>query len=78
VGTRKENEKKFRNWIHLESGGRLYSYMVLGKMGWSAKYLKEVDQNEETIRFWQEIFDENGNLKEIHEKYPIDKGHEKL
>jgi hypothetical protein len=78
VGSRKENEKKFKYWIDLENGGRIYCCSVLGRLGWSAKYLKEVDLNEETIRFWQEIFDENGQLKEVHEKYPVDKGHIKL
>jgi len=33
---------------------------------------------EETITFYQEIFDGNGNLIEIHEKFPADKGHRKL
>jgi hypothetical protein len=28
-----------------------------------------------TIRFWQEIFDGQGTMTEIHEKFPIDKGH---
>jgi len=40
--------------------------------------LKLVDSEERTIRFWQEIFDESGNLVEIHEKYPVDRGHERL
>jgi hypothetical protein len=30
-----------------------------------------------TIRFWQEIFNENGLLVELHEKYPIDLGHQR-
>jgi hypothetical protein len=47
---------------------------VPGKHGWSAVYYKEVDKQEDTIRFWQEIRDENGVLREIHEKYPVDKG----
>ena len=49
-----------------------------GRMGWKAKYLKTVDREETTISFWQEIFDENGILVEVHEKYPIDKGHKKI
>ena len=43
-----------------------------------ARYLKEVDAQETTVRFWQEIYDDQGNLVEIHEKYPVDKGHQKL
>jgi hypothetical protein len=29
-------------------------------------------------RFWQEIYDERGRLVEVHEKYPVDRGHEKV
>ena len=47
-------------------------------MGWKAKYLKEVDNNERTLSFWQEIYNEKGILVEIHEKYPVDKGHKKI
>ncbi|MGZ8498945.1 MAG: hypothetical protein ACXWXL_11115, partial [Candidatus Binatia bacterium] len=34
--------------------------------------LKEVDAQEEAVRFWQEIYDEQGNLVEVHEKYPVE------
>ena len=74
---RQKNEKEFESWIELESG-RIYSFEVPGKLGWKAKYLKEVDAAEVTIRFWQEVYDEKNILREIHEKYPVDKGHEKL
>jgi len=33
---------------------------------------------EETLSFYQEIYDNNGKLTEIHEKYPDDKGHKKI
>ncbi|WPP48349.1 hypothetical protein [Catalinimonas niigatensis] len=75
---RKLNEKKFKHWKSTPAKGRLYFYAVEGKYGWSARYLKEVDEKEETIRFWQEIYDEKGKLREVHEKYPVDKGHIKL
>jgi hypothetical protein len=75
---RKQNEKEFDQWSEKDEGGRIYSFEISGKLGWKAKYLKEVDANENTIRFWQEIYDESNVLKEIHEKYPIDKGHQKL
>ena len=41
-------------------------------------YLKEDNSEEITLRFWQEVYDENNILREIHEKYPVDKGHKKL
>jgi hypothetical protein len=37
-----------------------------------------VDEQETTVRFWQEIRDQDGVLREIHEKYPVDKGYQKL
>ncbi|MEA1899505.1 MAG: hypothetical protein U9N47_01870 [Thermodesulfobacteriota bacterium] len=40
-----------------------------------ARYVKEVDALDRTIKFYQEIFDEDGRLVEIHEKYPVNKGH---
>lgn len=33
--------------------------------------MKEVDAAEVTLRCWQEIYDEEGTLVEIHEKYPV-------
>jgi hypothetical protein len=56
---------------------RRYWLDVAGRQGWRARYVKDVDASETTLRFWQEIFDENGKLTEIHEKYPVDKGHQK-
>lgn len=76
--TRTQNEKKFGSWEQLPGGGRRYWLDVLGRLGWRARYLKEVDTKEITVRFWQEIYDDRGKLVEIHEKYPVDKGHRKL
>ena len=78
MSTRTQNEGKFGHWEELAGGGRRYRLDVAGRMGWSARYLKEVDADEKTLRFWQEIYDEKGRLTERHEKYPVDKGHEKL
>jgi hypothetical protein len=50
---------------------------VPGKLGWLARYLKDVDANEATLRFWQKIYDDRGKLVETHEKFPVDKGHRK-
>jgi hypothetical protein len=43
-----------------------------------ARYVKEVNAMEETIKFYQAIFDGNGKLIEMHEKFPVDKGHRKV
>ena len=48
---------------------------VDGRRGWRARYVKEVDASEATVRFWQEVYDSGGRLVEIHEKYPEDMGH---
>ena len=73
-----QNEKKFGNWKQTLQGGRLYWLDVPGRSGWRARYWKEVDSTEATVRFWQEIFNEEGKLVEMHEKFPVDKGHQKV
>jgi len=75
---RRQNELKFGNWEQLSNGGRRYWYEVFGRHGWKARYIKEVDAEENAVSFGQQIFDENGRLTEIHEKYPEDKGHKKV
>lgn len=75
MATRGSNERKFGNWTALPHGGRLYFLEIAGTMGWKARYFKEVDASERSLRFWQEIYDSEGRLVEIHEKFPIDKGH---
>lgn len=75
---RRKNERKFGQWEALSDNGRRYSYTVDGRYGWIARYVKEVDVSENTVRFYQEIYDQDGRLVEIHEKYPVDKGHRKV
>jgi hypothetical protein len=75
---RRENERKFGTWEELPGCVRRYSYKIEGRYGWTARYVKEVNAREETLRFYQEIYDNNGKLVEIHEKYPDDKGHKKV
>jgi hypothetical protein len=78
MSTRTQNERKFGQWDELPSGGRRYWLDVQGRLGWLARYLKDVDANETTLRFWQEIYDDRGKLVETHEKFPVDKGHRKM
>ncbi len=75
---RKRNEKKFVNWKDLSDGGRKYYLEITGRHGWKARYVKEVNRNEETMKFYQEIYDDKGKLTEIHEKNPEDKGHKRV
>jgi hypothetical protein len=78
VSTRAQNEKKFGRWDELPGGGRRYWLDVAGRLGWRARYLKEVSGDEMTVRFWQEIYDASGKLVETHEKFPVDRGHQKV
>jgi len=75
LSTREQNEKKFGTWEDLPGGDRRYWYDVTGRQGWRARYVKEVDAVEGTLRFYQEVYDERGQKVEIHEKYPVDRGH---
>lgn len=72
---REQNERKFGNWRDVSNGGREYWYEVRGRSGWRARYVKEVDADEETVRFYQEVYDGGGRLREVHHKYPVDLGH---
>ncbi len=78
MSTQEQNERKFPSWQDLEGGGRRYWLDALSHSGWKARYVKEVDAREVTVRFYQEIYDENGQLVEVHDKYPVDLGHRKV
>jgi hypothetical protein len=49
---RQQNERKYGTWRELPGGGRLYSYDVRGRSGWRATYVKEVDAEELTGKFY--------------------------
>ena len=40
--------------------------------------MKEVDADEVTVRFYQEIYDDTGKLVEVYHKYQVDEGHQKV
>jgi hypothetical protein len=75
MGTRAQNERRFTHWQDLPGGGRRYWLDIHGRHGWRARYVKEVDAAEHTLRFRQEIYDDEDRLVEVHEKYPVDRGH---
>jgi hypothetical protein len=81
MANREQNERKFTDWAELQGGGRRYWLDVEGHLGWRARYVKIVDRNEKTLRFWQEIYDNTGKLMEKHVKFPVkfpvDEGHQK-
>ena len=76
---RRNNEREFPSWKTSTNGGRIYSKEVLARRkGWKALYVKEVDAEETTLNFRQEIYNAENILIEIHQKYPEDTGHKKL
>ena len=75
---RLQNEREFEFWISLPGGGRKYWFDTTGRKGGKARYIKEVDENETTTFFYQEIYNAEGILTEIHKKFPIDEGHQKI
>lgn len=78
MASRTANEKKYKQWEDNVDGGRIYTRKVLGQFGWQALYIKETDKEENTLSLRQEIYNEKNELVEIHHKYPVDKGHQKL
>jgi hypothetical protein len=76
MATRQQNERAFPQWDELPSGGRIYFRKISGRSAGFARYCKEVDVTENTVRFWQEIYDRNGKLLARHEKFPFDSGHQ--
>ena len=53
MATRAENEKKFKQWVDNPDGTRTYRYVVKGRRGWLAHYVKLVDADENTMSFRQ-------------------------
>jgi hypothetical protein len=78
MGLKGQNEKRFGQWVVLPDGGRRYWRDIFGHTGGRARYCKVVGPMEDTRRFWQEIYDVGGNLVQIHEKFPVDKGHQRI
>ena len=78
MASRAQNERKFKHWEELPNGGRLYFRDFVGRAGGRARYIKEVDANEKTRRFAQEIYDSADRLIAMHEKFPVDLGHKQL
>jgi hypothetical protein len=78
MASRAQNERKFESWEDLPGGGRRYFRDYTGRAGGRARYIKEVDADERTTRFAQEIYDAGDHLVAMHEKFPVDLGHKQL
>jgi len=75
LASRERNERRFPQWDDLPGGKRRYYRLIEGRVRGYARYVKEVDKNENTIRIVQEIYDDNGQMIGIHQKFPDDTGH---
>ena len=78
MASRKQNERTFGSWEELPGGGRRYTREYAGRAGGRARYIKEVDAIEATVRFAQEIYDRDDHLVSVHEKFPVDLGHKRM
>jgi hypothetical protein len=77
---RRQNERDWPQWQDLPDGRRRYWFRRPGTERGYQILFKEVGfdpktQLEETVRMWQEIYDDDGRLVQTHQKYPIDTGH---
>ena len=75
MATRERNERKFPFWEELPNGGRRYWKERPGVVFGAQRIVKVVDENEFTLAIVQEVYDDEGNLIESHQKYPVDSGH---
>ncbi len=75
MASRERNEQRFPQWDILPDGGRRYYRIIKGRVKGYARYVKEVDAHEVTVRIVQEIYDDDDRLVSIHQKYPGDTGH---
>jgi hypothetical protein len=76
MASRKQNERDYPFWEDLPNGGRRYWRERPGGDFGFCRYVKTVDENETTLSFIQQVYDDDGNLIEIHQKYPADTGHQ--
>ena len=76
MATRRQNEKDFDHWEDLPDGGRRYWFDRKGAIWGVQRIIKVVDQTEKTLLLLQEIYNDDGELAERHQKFPVDTGHE--
>ena len=76
MATRQQTEKDFDHWEDLPDGGRCYWFDRKSAIWGVQRIVKIVDQNEKTQFLIQEIYNDDGQLVERHQKFPIDTGHE--
>ncbi len=77
MAKRRQNEKEYPNWELLPDGGRRYWRDRQGYLGYQ-RMVKIVDKDENTVQVVQEIYNEQNELVERHQKFPEDTGHQIL
>ena len=70
MGLSAKSGKTIRALRGLPAGGRRFRLEIRCRSGGRAVYFEEFDPAKKTVRFWQEIYDEEGRLVEVHEKFP--------
>jgi len=78
MAKRAQNEKEFGHWENFSGGGRRYWRDRAGAIRGLQRMVKIVDMDENTLFVIQEIYNEDGELIERHQKFPVDTGHEIL
>lgn len=78
MATREQNEKEYRNWQDLPGGGRRYWKVRKGAISGYQHLIKIVDANENTLSVVQEVYNDDSELVERHQKFPVDTGHQIL
>ena len=70
MASRAQNERKFKHCEELPNGGRRYIREFTGRAGGRARYVKEVDPNERTMRFAQEIMTQPAASSRFTRNFP--------
>jgi hypothetical protein len=78
MATRKQNEHEYTYWVELPDGGRRYWRDRRGAVHGFQRIVKIVDASENTLFLVQEVYNDANELIGIHQKYPIDLGHQHL
>jgi hypothetical protein len=76
MAKRRQNEKEYPHWEDLSDGGRRYWRERRGRVSGVQRIIKIVDVDENTLRIVQEIYNDQGELVEYHQKFPEDTGHQ--
>lgn len=76
MAKRKQNENEFPSWEVLPNGGRRYSKQRPGAQSVYQRIVKIVDLNEVTLLVLQEVYNDDGQLVETHQKFPLGSSHQ--